>query len=84
MKKGKTDVRLTTKKPPMKPQELYKSRVNLKSKIYKRLINKHSTSKSTISEKLIDTLVYNKNTHATVGFRDCIILDITEEFLKRY
>ena len=83
MKRGKTDIKLTTKKS-LKPQELKKIKIKLKSKVYNRLALKHNSSCDVFSEKLLDSLIYNKNTHLSVAFRDNMIMDFTEEFLKRY
>jgi len=82
MKRGKTDIKLSTKKY-IKPAELKKLRTKLKTKVYNRLVAKHDSDNSFYNNKLIDNLIFNKNTHVAVEFRDCMILDYTDEFLKR-
>ena len=83
MKRGKTDTKIATKKV-IKPQELRKIKIKLKSKVYSRLLNKHDSDNTAYTNKIIDNLIFNKNTHMAVEFRDCMILDFTDEFLKRY
>jgi len=82
MKRGKTDNKFIAKKQ-IKPQELKKIRIKLKNKVYNRLISKHDSERRTYNNKIIDNLILNKNTHMSVEFRDCMILNFTDEFLKR-
>lgn len=82
MKRGKTDNKFIAKKQ-IKPQELKKIRIKLKNKVYNRLIAKHDSERRTYNNKIIDNLILNKNTHMSVEFKDCMILDFTDEFLKR-
>jgi len=82
MKRGKTDIRLSTRKT-LKPQDLKKMIVKLKTKVYNRVINKHNCDKSLYQSKAIDNLIFNKNTHLSVKYRDDMMLDFTDEFLKR-
>jgi len=86
MKKGKTDIklRLPTKRVIYKPEEIKKMVMKLKTKVYKRLVNKHDSDKNVYNNKVIDNLIFNKNTHLSVKFRDNTMLDFTDEFLKRY
>ncbi len=82
MKRGKTDSKIATKKT-LKPEDLKRMKNKLKTRVYHRLLAKHNTSKSSYNDKVIDSLIFNKNTHFAVTFKDCMIIDFTDEFLKR-
>ena len=96
MKKRKTDIKITTltSLTPLTPRyisSLNKPTTNhpatiskLKSRVYTRLIKKHNNDISVYNTKVIDNLIYNKNTHLSVQFRDAVMLQFNDEFLKRY
>ena len=46
--------------------------------------NKKNISKSNYLSLIIDSLIFNKNTHLVSIFKDYMIKDYIEEFLKRY
>jgi hypothetical protein len=87
MKKSRTDIRSTKEvlniHKPKDLKELKKAITKLKTNVYKRLTYKHNSNKNTYITKVVDNLIFNKNTHMASEFRDCMMLDFTDEFLKR-
>jgi len=83
MKKSKSlEARLVIKKQPLKT-EPPQSRTKLKIHIYRRLTLKHNSNYKTYTNKMLDCLIFNKNTHASVAFKDNIMFEFLDEFLKR-
>lgn len=48
------------------------------------LSKKYSTNKDYYNLKIVNDLIYNENTHVVSIFKDYLILDDINEFLKRY
>jgi hypothetical protein len=65
-------------------KEIVKQKNRLKSKIFTRLKIKHNSRNNNYNSILIESLIFNKNTHYTANYKDGIILDFTDEYLKRY
>lgn len=83
MKKSKTqEGKLVLKKHPSKT-EPPKSILKLKTHIYRRLTLKHNSNYKTYTNKTLDALIFNKNTHISVAFKDDIMFEFLDEFLKR-
>jgi len=82
MKKGRTDPKMNSKKV-IKPTELKKIRLKLKTQCYNKLANKHNTTQISYNNKVVDSLIFNKNTHMSIVFKESMILDFGDEFLKR-
>lgn len=61
-----------------------KSKIALKKHIFRRLCLKHNSNQKAIVNKTLDTLIFNKNTHIAVAFKDEILFEYGDEFLKRY
>jgi hypothetical protein len=51
--------------------------------IQKNLIRRHSSSLADYNDIIIDNLIYNKNCHLVSVFKDYMITDYIDEFLKR-
>ena len=51
--------------------------------IQKNLIDKYASTKDFCSLKIVNDLIYNENTHVVSIFKDYLILDDINEFLKR-
>jgi hypothetical protein len=51
--------------------------------VYTRLKFKHNTNEKTYSNKIIENLILNKNTNFAIRFKDRIIYEYQDEFLKR-
>jgi hypothetical protein len=83
MKKGKTQDTKQIFKKQLKPSEPPKSKIQLKLHVYRRLTLKHNSSYKTYTNKTLDSLIFNKNTHSSVAFKDQIMFDFLDEFLKR-
>ncbi len=83
MKKSKTqDSKLTAKKP-IKQLEPKQPKINLKIHVFRRLTRKHNSNHKTYNNKVLDSLIFNKTTHLSVSFKDRVILEFMDEFLKR-
>jgi hypothetical protein len=83
MKKSRTqEARLSLAKP-IKQLDHPKSKLQIKTHIFKRLTLKHNSSSRTITNKTLDCLIFSKNTHLSVGFKDDIMYNYQDEFLKR-
>lgn len=48
-----------------------------------RMITKHNTSKNSYNSFILENLIYNKNCHLVSVFKEAMIMDYLEEFLKR-
>jgi hypothetical protein len=82
MKKSRAEPKQILKKPT-KPVDIKKLRMKIKSHIYNKLVVNHNTSQENYSNKVIDTLIFNKNTHLSIAFKESMLLDFGDEFLKR-
>jgi hypothetical protein len=83
MKKSKTqEIRMAVAKPS-KHIEIPKSKLKLKTHIFRRLTLKHNSSSRTHINKTLDCLIFSKNTHLSVGFKDDVMFNFQDEFLKR-
>lgn len=51
--------------------------------IQKNLTNKYASTQDFCSLKIVNDLIYNENTHVVSIFKDYLILDDINEFLKR-
>ena len=51
--------------------------------ISNKLSNKYSSNRDYYNVKIINDLIYNENTHVVSIFKDYLILDDINEFLKR-
>jgi hypothetical protein len=49
-----------------------------------RLIHKHNCRERTYNKQVINNLIYTKNCHIVCQFKDDLIFNCPEEFLKRY
>jgi hypothetical protein len=56
---------------------------NITSAIQKNLIRRYSTTNADYNDNVIDNLIYNKNCHMVSVFKDYMIIDYIDEFLKR-
>ena len=45
---------------------------------------KYTASQEYYNIKLINDIIYNEMTHLVCKFKDCLIMDDTSEFLKRF
>jgi len=52
-------------------------------KMQKRLSDKYSSNETYNDVKIVNDLIYNENTHVVSIFKDYLILDDINEFLKR-
>ena len=52
--------------------------------IQNNLSKKYSTNRDYYNLKIVNDLIYNENTHIVSIFKDYLILDDINEFLKRY
>ena len=52
-------------------------------KIQSNLSKKYSSNKDFYNLKIVNDLIYNENTHVVSIFKDYLILDDINEFLKR-
>lgn len=48
-----------------------------------RMTNKYNASKEDYATNTLDNLIYNKNCHIVSVFKESMIMDYLEEFLKR-
>jgi len=76
------DTKVVLKKPTKNGPP--KSKLQLKFHIYRRLTLKHNSNYKTCTNKTLDALIFNKNTHLSVAFKDEIMFEFQDEFLKRY
>ncbi len=69
-----------------KPEDILpqKPKNELENHIFNRLRRKHNSKYNTYINKITDNLCFNKNTHLAVAFKDEIMYDFYDEFLKRY
>ena len=51
--------------------------------IQNQLSKKYSTNRDYYNVKIVNDLIYNENTHVVSIFKDYLILDDINEFLKR-
>jgi hypothetical protein len=56
---------------------------NMELKIQNRLSTKYASSDDYNNVKIVNDLIYNENTHVVSIFKDYLILDDINEFLKR-
>ena len=58
-------------------------KVFLLKHIRSRLSEAHNSNANTYSDNILENLIYNKNCHLVSVFKESMILDYLEEFLKR-
>lgn len=51
--------------------------------IQEKLSRKHATNQDYYNVKIVNDLIYNENTHVVSIFKDYLIMDDINEFLKR-
>lgn len=64
-------------------QDAPRPKPQLCSQVFKRLRKKHNTNTKIHNNMIIDSLVYNKNTHLAIEFKDEILYEYKDEYLKR-
>ena len=67
----------------MKPNDLKKLKLKVKSHFYNKLKTTHNCSNETYNSKIIESLIFNKNTHLAIVFKENTLFDFGDEFLKR-
>lgn len=64
-------------------QIAYQYNNSMEMKMQKRLSDKYSSNEVYNDVKIVNDLIYNENTHVVSIFKDYLILDDINEFLKR-
>jgi hypothetical protein len=71
---------------PKTPRVNSKARItpcNMMIAVQKNLIRRYSPTNADYNDIIVDNLIYNKNCHMVSTFKDYMIIDYVDEFLKR-
>ena len=67
----------------MKNNSYKRKSYHFKSVLYKKYNNYTNKTNDILNNIIVDSLIYNKNTHLVSKFKDYMVLDYIDEFLKR-